>query len=75
LATKGLETINHPFPDHHFFNAKQIHFKDSLPIFMTEKDAVKCSAFASDKHWFVPIEAQLPDSFFQNLLNLLNKKS
>jgi tetraacyldisaccharide 4'-kinase len=75
LAAKGLETINHPFPDHHFFNAKQIHFKDALPVFMTEKDAVKCRAFASDNHWFVPIEAQLPESFFTQLLNLLNKTS
>jgi tetraacyldisaccharide 4'-kinase len=41
---------------------------------MTEKDAVKCTTFASDKHWFVPIAAQLPESFFTQLLNLINKK-
>ena len=75
LAEKGLETKNHPFPDHHFFKARQINFKDSLPILMTEKDAVKCTEFATDKHWFVPISAHLPDSFFQNFLNLLKQKS
>jgi tetraacyldisaccharide 4'-kinase len=74
LTATGLTTKNHPFPDHHFFTAKQINFKDALPVFMTEKDAVKCTTFASDKHWFVPIAAQLPESFFTQLLNLINKK-
>jgi tetraacyldisaccharide 4'-kinase len=74
LTATGLTNKNHPFPDHHFFTAKQINFKDALPVFMTEKDAVKCTTFASDKHWFVPIAAQLPESFFTQLLNLINKK-
>jgi tetraacyldisaccharide 4'-kinase len=38
---------------------------------MTEKDAVKCQAFATEKHWVVPISTTLPDSFFPQLLNLL----
>jgi tetraacyldisaccharide 4'-kinase len=75
LANYGLTTENHSFPDHHFFKAKQITFKDSKPILMTEKDAVKCTEFATDKHWYVPISAHLPDSFFQKLLNLLKQKS
>ncbi len=75
LTAQGLETQNHPFPDHHLFKAKQINFKDSLPILMTEKDAVKCTEFATDKHWYVPISAHLPESFFQKLLNLLKQKT
>jgi tetraacyldisaccharide 4'-kinase len=39
---------------------------------MTEKDAVKCMAFASDLHWSVPINARLNDLFMQNLLMLLS---
>jgi tetraacyldisaccharide 4'-kinase len=71
LATKGLTTKNHPFPDHHFFKAKQIHFKDQNPVLMTEKDAVKCSEIATECHWYVPIIAHLPDTFYSQLLNLL----
>lgn len=75
LADFELTTENHSFPDHHVFKAKEINFKDSNPVLMTEKDAVKCTEFASDKHWFVPILTHLPDSFFPKLLNLLKQKS
>lgn len=74
LLAKGLNPKNHPFPDHHIFKAKHINFKDSLPILMTEKDAVKCTELANDKHWHVPISANLPDAFFERLLNLLKQK-
>jgi tetraacyldisaccharide 4'-kinase len=30
---------------------------------MTEKDAVKCLAFATSLYWMVPVTAELPDSF------------
>jgi tetraacyldisaccharide 4'-kinase len=38
---------------------------------MTEKDAVKCMSFASDKHWSMPINAKLNELFMQNLLTML----
>lgn len=75
LASHGLTTENHSFPDHHVFKAKELNFKDHNPILMTEKDAVKCSEFASDKHWYVSISAHLPDSFFSQLLNLIKQKT
>jgi len=36
---------------------------------MTEKDAVKCRAFAADSWWYLPVEAQLPQSDADALLN------
>ena len=42
---------------------------------MTEKDAIKCTHFASNNHWFVPIQAQLPDAFSDNLLALIKQKN
>jgi len=42
---------------------------------MTEKDAVKCSRFAEDKHWYVPITAEPQSQFSQQLLTLLKAKS
>ncbi len=75
LASFGVTGENHAFADHQVFNAKHITFKDNRPVLMTEKDAVKCTAFATEKHWFVPISATLADSFFSQLLTLLTQKS
>jgi len=30
---------------------------DKLPLLMTEKDAVKCRAFAKDHWWYLPVDA------------------
>lgn len=42
LKTENFNIIPHPFPDHYQFTPKDFSFKDSYPIIMTEKDAVKC---------------------------------
>jgi tetraacyldisaccharide 4'-kinase len=73
LRSKGLRVTPHAFPDHHPFTARDLAFADDLPIIMTEKDAVKCETFASDRHWFLPITAELPELFGQRLLQLLQR--
>ena len=65
--------VDHSFPDHHVFLPAEINFNDQL-VLMTEKDAVKCKAFATKNHWFVPISAQLPAEFNQQFLTLLKTK-
>jgi tetraacyldisaccharide 4'-kinase len=35
---------------------------------MTEKDAVKCAAFADDRMWLMRVEAELPADFENFLL-------
>ena len=67
--------IRHPFPDHHRFCARDIHFGDGLPVLMTEKDAVKCQEFAGPEHWYVPVEARLPAVFEQRLLALIERRT
>ncbi|NOQ35329.1 MAG: tetraacyldisaccharide 4'-kinase [Methylococcaceae bacterium] len=74
LATLGLKTENHTFPDHHRFRAKDINFDDNNAVLMTEKDAVKCHEFSNAKHWAVPVTPQLPDSFLEQLLVLIKEK-
>jgi tetraacyldisaccharide 4'-kinase len=59
LKLSGMELHEHPFPDHHAFTAGDLDFGDSLPILMTEKDAVKCRAFAHERMWHVPVSAAL----------------
>ncbi len=64
LRSHGIEVIEHAFTDHHALTAADLDFADALPILMTEKDAVKCCAFANTRCWQVPVSAELPDSFF-----------
>lgn len=71
LTQQGLTITAHAFPDHHRFKPKDLIFKPSYPVLMTEKDAVKCQAFAQSDYWYVPITVKLPDHFFSQLLALL----
>ena len=68
LEALGLRVIAHPFPDHHPFSAQDLDFGDDRPVIMTEKDAVKCRGFASRRHWYLPVEAELDPSFEPALL-------
>jgi tetraacyldisaccharide 4'-kinase len=67
LAAQGIEVIAHPFVDHHAFVPADLAFGDNLPVLMTEKDAVKCRAFARPDWWSVPVRAELPDAFYDAL--------
>jgi tetraacyldisaccharide 4'-kinase len=64
LRAAGLTVLEHAFVDHHAFRAQDLDFGDDLPVLMTEKDAVKCRAFAQSRYWCVPVRAQLSDEFF-----------
>ena len=71
LKSKGLKVIPHAYPDHHRFRPQDLAFGDSYPVLMTEKDAIKCEAFASARCWLVPVTAELPEIFAQRLETLL----
>ncbi|GJM05923.1 MAG: tetraacyldisaccharide 4'-kinase [marine bacterium B5-7] len=71
LRNNKLHIINHEFPDHYPFTKNDVNFNDGLPVVMTEKDAVKCSGFATKNHWYLPISATLPDSFTYRLEALM----
>ncbi len=58
LRGAGLSVDAHAFPDHHPLSAAEVQFGDALPVLMTEKDAVKCRAFATANHWYLPVEAR-----------------
>ncbi|MSR14628.1 MAG: tetraacyldisaccharide 4'-kinase [Gammaproteobacteria bacterium] len=75
LRSRGLRPITHAFPDHHRFRASDLAFGDGLPILMTEKDAVKCEAFAPARAWFVPATAEMLEVFATRLETLLARGS
>ncbi|MGV6810449.1 MAG: tetraacyldisaccharide 4'-kinase [bacterium] len=68
LRAQGLQLIPHSFSDHHRFNKTELCFNDAYPIIMTEKDAVKCRGFSLDSAWYLPVEAQVPETFAQAFL-------
>lgn len=56
LRGQGLQPREHAFADHHAYTAADLDFGDEAAVLMTEKDAVKCRAFARPQWWAVPAE-------------------
>lgn len=75
LRRRGLAVESRAFPDHHAYRREDLAFAGSSPLFMTEKDAVKCRHFANLNHWYIPVQAQLPDAFGEQLLTQLKIKT
>ncbi|KFN47152.1 tetraacyldisaccharide 4'-kinase [Arenimonas metalli] len=75
LRAAGLAPVEHPFPDHHDFTAAELAFEPPGPRLMTEKDAVKCTAFDLPDAWAVPVRAHLPDALFSALQQRLAYRS
>lgn len=74
LEKAGIsQRTDHSFPDHHVFTAEEMMFENQ-PVFMTEKDAVKCKMFVTENHWVVPVTAQLSTEFNAQFLHLLKTK-
>lgn len=55
--------VRHPFADHAEYSAADLQFTPPLPLLMTEKDAVKCRAFASTDSWYLAVEGQPSPAF------------
>jgi tetraacyldisaccharide 4'-kinase len=68
LRGYGIGVVPHAFDDHHAYSADDLRFGSDLPLLMTEKDAVKCAAFAGPWAYSVPVEAELPEAFWVALL-------
>ena len=68
LASMGLEVQTHSFPDHYRYSAADLAYGDADAILMTEKDAVKCAPFATEKCWVLRVEAQVDPALTQHIL-------
>ena len=62
LRCLGILFSAHPFADHHPFEAADLRALDAECILMTEKDAIKCAAFADDRMWALPVAAEASES-------------
>lgn len=78
LVALGIQSSLRHFSDHHAFTPEDLVFDNDLPVIMTEKDAVKCKAFAQSNWFYLPISASLPDTFWpafqQKILRVVEQK-
>jgi subfamily B ATP-binding cassette protein MsbA len=74
LAQMGIDAIEHEYPDHHEFSARELNLKPDLPILVTHKDAVKLKAIARDNVWVVPLDIELGEELRNQVLQLLESR-
>ena len=72
LRQHGLKISAHPFPDHYQFSADDIPAETT--VLMTEKDAVKCGRFASDRCWSVAQVTEIPAELIDELENVIHQR-
>ncbi|HEY1029612.1 MAG TPA: tetraacyldisaccharide 4'-kinase [Pseudomonas sp.] len=63
LEALNWRPVPHPFADHAQYDAARLSFEPSLPLLMTEKDAVKCRAFAAADWWYLAVDAVPTEAF------------
>lgn len=64
-----IKTREYVYPDHHVFRKSDFDGMDpSLPILMTEKDAVKCKGLGLANAWFLSVDALMSREWEQGLL-------
>ncbi|MCO7609175.1 tetraacyldisaccharide 4'-kinase [Pseudomonas chlororaphis] len=63
LETLHWRPVPHAFADHAQYSAQALAFTPSLPLVMTEKDAVKCRDFAAADWWYLAVDA-VPSAAF-----------
>ena len=68
LQTLGIPFTPHAFPDHHPYSAADLAFADCDAILLTEKDAVKCAAFADARYWVLRVDAQIDPALIDHIL-------
>ncbi|WP_236193971.1 tetraacyldisaccharide 4'-kinase [Pseudomonas glycinae] len=57
LEALDWRPVPHAFADHAEYSVQALSFTPSLPVVMTEKDAVKCRAFAAVDWWYLAVDA------------------
>lgn len=71
LQRLGLNCITRAFPDHHVYTAQDLQFAGDHAVVMTEKDAVKCTAFATTRHWALVVNAVPDESLGDTIITRL----
>ena len=78
LLAMEYGVIQHAFGDHAIYDSHKLSFNNDFPVIMTEKDAVKCRAFAKKDWWYLKVDT-MPSSGFikwfeQKITELIQQK-
>ncbi|MBT4183155.1 MAG: tetraacyldisaccharide 4'-kinase [Nitrosomonadales bacterium] len=68
LIDNGLEFKKIIFNDHYLFKKSDFVKYEDCNIVMTEKDAIKCKQFATKNFWIIPLETEVDENLFLNIL-------
>jgi tetraacyldisaccharide 4'-kinase len=68
LERMGIPFTPHAFPDHHPYTAGDLVFENCDAILLTEKDAVKCTAFADARYWVLRVDAKIDSILIDHIL-------
>ena len=73
LHEMGMQFEQSAFADHYAFKPADLQSITAEAILMTEKDAVKCVAFAQPHWWYLPVEAVLDEALTARIFNKLKQ--
>jgi tetraacyldisaccharide 4'-kinase len=73
LEKQGIVVERHPMRDHAEILTENLAFDDSLPVLLTEKDAVKCRQIANANVWFVVADVRFTAQSGDRLLRLITQ--
>ncbi|NIY91585.1 tetraacyldisaccharide 4'-kinase [Vibrio diazotrophicus] len=67
--------VEHGFADHQDFDSSQLFALATRGdhVVMTEKDAVKCAAFAKENWWYLPVSAQISHHDEQHIVETIKE--
>ena len=68
LHTLGIPFTPHAFPDHHPYRETDLAFSGCDALLLTEKDAVKCTAFADARYWVLRVDAEIDSTLIDHIL-------
>ena len=67
LREQAITATPYAYPDHYRFARTDMAHWRERPVIMTEKDAVKCEAFATEDLWYLEVRAELGAPFTHRL--------
>ncbi|MEM6513493.1 MAG: tetraacyldisaccharide 4'-kinase [Pseudomonadota bacterium] len=77
LREHGVDVVEHPVPDHAMPDLERLD--PSLPVLMTEKDAVKRVKLPHERCWSVPVDLQMDEqlagAWLEQLESRLSKET
>jgi len=74
LEQQGINVLRHPLPDHARLSDSDVRFDDDLDVVITEKDAVKCTGFAHERLWYLPVDLVFEKGADMQWLDALHDK-